>query len=59
MKILPLPDPLQMLFFILNSQSSREKREGVSQTQIMILGITLFIWSSDLAKLTDVGGKHV
>lgn len=59
MKVLPLPDPLQMLFFILNSQSSREKREGVSQTQIMILGITLFIWSSDLAKLTDVGGKHV
>lgn len=31
----------------------------MSQIQIMILGITLFIWSSDLAKLTDVGEKHV
>lgn len=48
-----------MLFFILNSKSSGEKWEGVSQIQIMILGIILFIWSSDLAKLTDVGEKHV
>ena len=55
----PSPDPLQMLFFILNPKSSREKREGVSQIQIMILGITLFICSSDLTKLTDVGEKHV
>lgn len=31
----------------------------MSHIQIMILGITLFIWSSDLAKLTDVGEKHV
>lgn len=56
-KTFPPPDPLQMLFFISSPRSSREKREGGSQIQIMISGIALLIWSSDLAKLTDVGGK--